>query len=236
MSRVRCFLILAMVLVLGASLLSAAQAQVAATAAERGPRGAGMMGGRTSLVGLLSLGQVQKELKLSEEQVGKVKEVTQKLQEEMQEQSAALKEITDPEARRAKRTELSDQLDRKVREQLREVLSREQMMRLYQIRIQVGGPLSALNNPRIADRLKLTDEQKKKVAEIQKATQQKTTEARRGMQGLSQEERRQRTAQLREITNKADEEALGVLTAEQKEAFEKSKGEKFELQSRRGQP
>ena len=194
-----------------------------------------MMGEQTSLVGLLSLEQVQKELKLSDEQVGKVKEALQKLQAELREQSAALREITDPEARRAKRTELTDQLDRKAREQLREVLSGEQMMRLYQIRIQVGGPLYALNNPRIAERLKLTDEQKQKAAELQKATQQKTTEARRGMANLSQEERRQKTADLREITNKANAEALGLLNADQKEALEKMKGEEFKLPARRGQ-
>jgi len=235
MSRVRSALVLTMVFVLGAVLAAAAVAQ-AAEGAAAGRRGAGLMGERTSLVGLVSLEQVQKELKLSDEQVGKVKEAVEKLQAELREQSAALREITDPEARRAKRTELTDQLDRKVREQLREVLSGEQMMRLYQIRVQVGGPLYALNNPRIADRLKLTDEQKQKAAELQKATQQKTAEGRRGMANLSQEERRQKTAELREITNKANAEALGLLNADQKEALEKMKGEEFKLQSRRGQP
>jgi hypothetical protein len=224
-----------MVVVLGASLLSAAQAQVAAAAGARGARGAGMMGEPTSLVALLSREQVQKELKLSDEQVGKVKEALQKLQAELREQTAGLRETTDPEARRAKRTELTAQMESKAREQLGGVLSREQMMRLYQIRIQVGGPLYALNNPRIAERLKLTDEQKQKAAALQKATQQKTTEARRGMANLSQEERTQKTAEVREITNKANAEALGLLNADQKEALEKMKGAEFKLPARRGQ-
>jgi len=233
MNRVRSGLVLTMVFVLGAAL--AAAAAQAAEGAAAGRRGAGLMGDQTSLVSLLSREAVQKELKLSDEQAGKVKEALEKVRAELREQVAALADITDAEARRAKRTELTDQLDRKAREQLSEVLSKEQMMRLYQIRIQVGGPLYALNNPRIAERLKLTDEQKQKAVEIQKATQQKTTEARRGMANLSQEERRQKTAELREITNKANAEALGLLTEEQKAAFEKMKGEEFKLPARRAQ-
>ena len=40
--------------------------------------------------------------------------------------------------------------------------------------------------------------------------------------------------QARQISSDADEKALGVLTAEQREAFDEMKGEKIELQSRRG--
>ena len=47
-------------------------------------------------------------------------------------------------------------------------------------------------------------------------------------------------AELREkiskMRNEAEQKALGLLTAEQKEAFEKMKGEKLELSGRRRQP
>jgi Spy/CpxP family protein refolding chaperone len=195
---------------------------------------------RGSLLGLLRLEQVQKELKVSEDQVTKVNAVSEKLREEMREQYAALRDIQDMQERRTKMTELSNQLDEKARGQLREVLSREQMMRLFQIRMQVRPTLDALNNRWIAGRLELTDEQKKKAAELDKATQDKMTEAYAALRDLSQEERREKMAELREKITKlredAEQKAVGLLTAEQKEAFEKMKGEKFELPARRRQP
>ncbi len=231
MTRVRSSLVLAMVFVLGGVLLASA-AQAAEGRAGGARRGSRTMG-RGSLLGLLRSKQVQKELKLTEEQTGKVTEVSKKLMEEMRKQSAALQEITDREQRQAKRTELSNQLDRKAREQLRDVLSREQIMRLYQIRTQVRGVVATLGNEFVARRLKLTDEQKKKVAEIAQSTQQKQRELYAGLRGADQEARGKAMGKLRELRQKADQEALAVLTAEQKEGFKKMQGEKFELQMRR---
>ena len=41
-------------------------------------------------------------------------------------------------------------------------------------------------------------------------------------------------SRIRQIRSDADEKALGVLTAEQKQSFEEMQGEKFELEMRRG--
>jgi Spy/CpxP family protein refolding chaperone len=233
MSRVRNCLVVAILFALATVSVAAAQ--------ERAPgRQRGFVGTRGSFLGLLSIEQVQKELKLSEDQTAKVAEIGEKLRAEMKEQYAGLREIEDMQKRRAKMTELGDQLDAKARGQLREVLSREQMMRLFQIRLQVRGTLDALNNTWIAGRLKLTDEQKKKLAELDKATQDKTSEAYTALLNLSQEERREKMAGLREkitkMRDEAEQKALGLLTAEQKEALAQMKGEKFELPARRRQP
>ena len=188
---------------------------------------------RGSFLGLLSLEPVQKELTLSEDQIGKVSQIGEKLRADMREQYAGLREIEDREKRRAKMTELRDQFDDKAHEQVRELLSREQMMRLYQIRLQVRGAVYGLNNKWIADRLKLTDEQKQKAAELEKATEDKIFDAFSGLRDLSQDQRREKMAELRKKTEKirseADEKALGLLTDEQKEALEKMKGEKLDL-------
>jgi len=233
MSRVRSYLVLTLMFAFVTASIAAAQAEAPrARQAFGGPRG--------SLLGLLRLEQVQKELKLNEEQIGKVSEIGEKLREEMREQYAGLRDIQDMQERRAKMTELSNQFDGKARGELREVLSREQMMRLFQIRLQVRGTLDALNNRWIAGRLKLTDEQKKKAAELDKATQDKISEAYSSLRNLSQEERREKMAELRDkmtkLREEAEKKALGLLTAEQKEALEKMKGEKFELPARRRQP
>jgi len=188
---------------------------------------------RGSFLGLLSLGKVQKELKLSEDQIGKIEEIGEKLRAEMREKFAGLRQIEDRQERRAKMTELGKQFDEKAHGQVRQVLSSEQMIRLYQVRLQVRGAVYGVNNQWIANRLKFTDEQKKKAAELEKATQDKISEAFSGLRDLPQEERRKKYAELREkvgkIRSEADERALGLLTTEQKEEFEKLKGEKFEL-------
>jgi Spy/CpxP family protein refolding chaperone len=221
-----------MAFVLGAALL-AAMAQAAEKGAGSSRRGSRMFSWRGNLMFLLRSEQVQKELKLNEEQTGKVTAMIKKLGAELREQYAGLGEITDREKRMAKFAELSDQADRKIRTQLRDVISREQRRRLYQIRMQVRGVVASLGNEYVARRLKLTDEQKNKVAEIGKAAQEKMSKAFSGWGDLSEEERGKRRAEFGKIRQKAEEEALGLLTAEQKESFKKMQGEKFELQMRR---
>lgn len=233
MFRVRSSLVLGVVFVLAGALLAADAEQGSRRGAGSSRRGSGFSGRRGSLTDLLSLEQVQKELKLNEEQKGKVEQIGKKLRAEMREQYAGLREITDPEKRRAKSAELSDQLDDKTREQLREVISREQLIRLYQIRIQIRGAVYALSNEYVAGRLKLTDEQKTKVAEIDKSARQKQSKLYAGLRDAGQEERTKAFAELRKIRQQGDKEALGLLTAEQKEGLEKIKGEKLELQRRR---
>jgi hypothetical protein len=151
----------------------------------------------------------------------------------MREKSSGLRDIQDQKERRAKMIEMFNQSDEKARAELRDVLPRETWRRLSQIRLQVRGAAWALTNARTAERLKLTDEQKKKAAEIDKATQDKTFEVFGAMRNLSEEERREKMAEtgkkLQAIRTDADKQALELLTAEQKESFEKMKGEKFEL-------
>jgi len=229
MIRTRDCLAIGLVLLLGAALGTAAGAQPAGAA----PRGSGFMARTGSFLGLLSAEKVQKELKLSDAQVTKIQEIGKKLAAEMREPFAGLREIQDRKKAWAKMTELLKQFDEKAHDQLRDVLSQEQLRRLYQIRLQVRGPVYGVNNSWIAERLKLTDEQKKKGAKIDAAMQDKVYELLGGLRDLAPEQRRDKMAEVGEKYNKirsdADKQALGLLTAEQKEALEKLKGEKFEL-------
>ena len=230
MNRVQSWLVLVMVLVMGAAFACAAQAQER----EGARRGFGGRSSRGSLLGLLRLEQVQKEMKLSEEQTAKVKEVVEKLGTEMREQYTALREIEDRQQRTEKTTALSDEFDGKVREQLRDVVEREQIMRLYQIRMQVRPAADSLANRYVAGRLELTDEQKQKLAEIAKDSQAKQSELYATMRDATGEQRSEAYQKLGKLRSDADEKALGVLTAEQKKSFEEMKGEKIELEMRRG--
>ena len=209
----------------------------AATAMAQGPqgsrRGSGRGLSRSSLIGLLRIEQVQKELKLSDEQLTKVDEVGETLGTEMREQYAALREIEDREQQRSKMNKLRDEFDSKAREKLHDILAREQMMRLYQIRMQVRSVTNSLDNRYVAGRLKLTDDQKAKLAEVGKEVQAKMSELYGKMRDASQEQRSEIFQKFRSIRSESDEKALGVLTDEQKQAFEEMKGEKIQLEMRR---
>jgi Spy/CpxP family protein refolding chaperone len=193
-----------------------------------GRRGLGMarMG---TLLGLLRFEQVQEELKLTDEQKAKITQVGETLRGEMREQFMALRDTQDEEGRQAKMTEMMREFDRKTREQLRDVMEREQMMRLYQIRSQVRPVVDSLANEWVANRLELTDDQKEKVAQLSREMQAKRFELFRSMRGASDDQRAEARQKSRELRSDVDQKALAILTAEQKTSFEEMQGEKFEL-------
>lgn len=166
--------------------------------------------------------------------MGCVINLREKIRGEMTEQYSAAREIEDREKRFAKYAALRDQYDQKAREGLREVLAKEQMMRLYQIRLQVRAAVDSLENRYVARRLELTDEQKEKLAKINKDAQAKRSGLFSGMRDAGDEQRREAFEKYRKLRTETAEQALGVLTAEQKKAFEDMKGKKIELPSRRG--
>lgn len=228
MTRYRSLATLMVALVVGTTFVSAAQAQQQG----RGPRGFG--GSRGSLLGLLSMEQVQKELDLNEELVAKVTELNEEARAEMRDQFAALRDMEDRAEQRTKMTELAEKADTKAREQLRDVLPREKMMRLYQIRMQVRATAESLANQYVARRLELTDDQKEKLAEISKGANEKRSELFSSMRDASQDQRSEAMQKFRQLRSDADEKALAVLTDDQKASFEEMKGEKIELEFRRG--
>jgi hypothetical protein len=70
-------------------------------------------------------------------------------------------------------TELSREFDGKARDRLRELLSREQMMRLYQVRMPVRWAVDSLANQRVAGSIQLTEEQQQQIAQIAKDVEAK---------------------------------------------------------------
>ncbi len=230
MNRIRRMFVPAIALVLAVTFVAAAQERQPARRSRRGG------GSHSSLIGLVSLEQVQKEMKLNEEQIGKVKKVVETLTAEWTKEYGALREIEDRTKRSAKTAELRKQFDSKARKQLGAVVSREQMIRLYQIRLQVRPVLDSLGDKYIADKLKLTDEQKKKLAEINKDMQAQRTKLFSSMRDATREQRSEAYAKYRKLRTEAEKKALEVLTAAQKKTFEELKGEAFKLESRRPRP
>ena len=183
-------------------LCGAAQAQQ-----RQRPGGPGGFGGGGVL---FYLGQksVQEELKLSDEQVKKIKELTEKQRESFQ----GLRDLSQ-EDRRAKMQELAKANDKAMGE----ILKAGQLKRAKQIALQQMGA-GALRNEEVAKALNISEEQKDKIREIQ-------AKSREEMQGLGRDEDARKKRQ--EIMKATTEKVMGVLTAEQKTKLKEMQGETF---------
>ena len=186
---------------------------------------------RSSLLGLLSSDQVRAELKVSDEAAGKIKKISEKLRADMRAKYGEMRKIKDETKRRASYEKLRTEYDSSSRKQLHEVLAREQMIRLYQIRSQYRPVTDTLASKYIAEKLKLTDDQKTKIAKVGADSQTKRYAIYRTLRDADEKKRTAARKQLGEISAQADKDALELLTKEQKELFEKMKGKKFEIKT-----
>lgn len=117
---------------------------------------------------------------------------------------------------------------------LNDVLDEGQQKRLRGIYLQAAGA-AAFSDPAIATELKLTEDQKKQVAELGRKNRRARSELEEAelAKGSSPQEIGDKTDQLREELSK---ESLAVLSRDQQEQFEKMKGEKVDVDTalRRG--
>jgi len=181
-------------------------------------------GGPGGAAGILMIEEVQKELSITDEQKAKLREA-------MTGQRASFQELQNlsAEERRAKVTEMTN----KIEETVKGILDAKQQDRLGQLRIQREGG-AALARAEVAEKLSLTAEQKEQIAKIQKdaAPAAGTTNFR----DLPEAERTKLFTEMREKREKAAASLLAVLTADQKAAFEKLQGAKFDFPAQGRRP
>lgn len=187
---------------LAAAVVAMAASPALVQAQQRGGRGFGGFGMNT----LFLLGQksVAEELKLSDEQKTKVKE----LQEKQREVFQTLRDLSQEE-RRAKMQEMAKAVD--------QVLKPQQLKRVKQIALQQAG-VRAVNDEEVAKALKVTDEQKDKIREIGRESFEKLRDI-----GFDEDKAKERE-QLQKETN---EKMMAVLTSEQKTKLKEMEGEPF---------
>ncbi len=188
-----------------------------------GQRMGGMGGGDLAL---LQRPDVQKDLKLTDDQ----KKAVAKIQEDNQAAMRARMESMrsggggggDREAMMAEFQKMQKETDAKVKA----VLTPEQQTRLKQINIQLGGSRVVLREDG-QKQLGLPDEQKKKLTALQTAMNEANQAIMQRMR--DQEITREEVQELQAKNNKTmDDEIAKVLTAEQKTKLEEMKGAKFE--------
>jgi hypothetical protein len=189
--------------------------------AQRG-RGRGFFGRAftVSKVNLASAEQNQAALKMSAEQKTKVTEIAEAYQTESRE----LRQ--DAGGDRAAIREDMQELNNETNEKLMAALDEAQQKRLGELYIQANGASLLTTDEKLQESLKVTADQKAKLAEVSEANGEAMREAFQDFQDLSQEERREAFAKQRA---EANEKLLAVLTEEQRGAFGKMQGEKMEL-------
>ncbi len=203
-----------MVLALAAGLAAPAAGQP-----QFGGRGGGFGGPGM----LLQNTGVQKELKLSEEQIKKIKDIGQKIQEKHKDDFAALAKL-DQQERREKGQELFKAIGEETEKELASVLNPDQSKRLKQISLQMRGS-QAFNEEDVQKSLNLTDDQKDKIKTLNEDAGKEMREVFQNAQGNFREAG-EKVAALRKETM---EKVAALLTEEQKKSWKEMTGEPFEV-------
>jgi Spy/CpxP family protein refolding chaperone len=206
------------------SLAAAALATAIVGLAVAQPPGGGrmQMGGMRAAGGLMLLRSpdVQKDLKITDEQKTKLEDAVKKETEKRQEQFAAMKEGGfDKDKMQAAMKEMAEAADKTVKE----ILNADQQKRLKQITWQQAGS-AAFSDKDVESALKLTDEQKDKIKGLNEEMGEDMRNIARESQGNREEMQTKMTALRKETMEKAE----GVLTADQKKSFTAMLGAKFE--------
>ncbi len=218
------------VLVMGLMAGDAAMAQ-----GGRGGRGGGMGGGFGANVLMLAQNaSVQTELKMTDDQKTKVKEVADAAREAAgaggrrgggngggaRGQGPTPEQIAEFQKR-------SDENAAKVYA----VLDAGQTSRLKQIYIQQQGSRALTSNADVVKELSLTDEQKSALKTITDESAKKGRELFTGLgRGASEEDRTKANEQRAALTKETTTECMAVLTAAQKTKFDTLKGAEFKLE------
>ena len=184
-----------------------------------------------SLIGLAVSEQVQKELNATAEQKTEIKKISDSYRSESRALFSGFRGLS-REERTAKFAELQpkfQELTTAAKKKLAAVLKEDQLKRLKEIEIQVLGGRT-LARDEIAKALALSKEQRAKIKGVFESQQKRSRQLFQDSQNgkIERSELRKKFSDLRK---KINAEALDVLTKEQKESFEKMKGEKFQLDS-----
>ena len=120
----------------------------------------------------------------------------------------------------------------RIGQKLAEILTPAQLRRLKQICLQVEGP-AGLNTPKVIKELDLSPGQCAKLKTLEDQVRQKVQELVAETKGLSTEERRARMPKIlgnwSKLRKETTEQAIEVLTPQQREKFEKMQGVKINL-------
>jgi len=179
-----------------------------------GGGGAGMLVGNKG---------VQKEIKATDEQVTKLDALAAETREKMTE-ARSKTEGLEGEERRNKAMEINREINAGVMTSLGSILKPEQTKRFEQISLQSRG-IQAFADPKVAEGLKITDEQKEKLKGINESANEQRREL---MQGF-QDDREGTMKKLAEFNKELMGKVAALMTDDQKKAWKEMTGEPYEI-------
>jgi len=184
-------------------------------------RGGFGMGGGTAI---LMAPNVQKDLKLSDEQVGKVQDTLREIREKHQDDYAGLRDASQEE-RQTKMQSLNKTISSEVKKALS--FSDEQSKRFDQISLQARG-LQAFSDPTVQEKLKLSDDQRSKIREMGESAR----ESARGAfnKDASEEERTEARKKMAASSRENMAKVQALLSDDQKKAWKELTGDPIEIQ------
>jgi len=219
-------------LVLGLALLLAGPAL-----AQRGQgRGGGFGGGFGGPGFLLMNSSVQKELKLSDDQIKKITDANQSIRDKHRDDFEAVRKLEGDE-QREKREALGKTMREETDKAVGEILKPDQSKRLKEIQLQQEGA-RAFNEADVQKALNLTDDQKEKIKTINDDASKEMRDlfpprGRRGGGGggappdpSAFQERMKKMADMRKETL---DKVTSVLTDDQKKTWKEMTGTPFEM-------
>jgi hypothetical protein len=217
-------------LVCGATALLMALSVTAFAQGGRQGRGGGMMAGGLRL---LAVKEVQEELKMTQPQIDKIEGKQQEVMASMQEvfQGAGggggFQNLS-PEERQKLMAKVQEVQTKAVND----ILDATQQKRFRQLELQQGGLNMAVARKDVADQLKITDEQRQKIGEIQRGLMEEMQSLRQGGGGgqdATPEERQKMNTKRAEIQKAANDKALALLTDTQKKTWTELTGAPFKF-------
>jgi Spy/CpxP family protein refolding chaperone len=190
---------------------------------QRFPFGGGF-GGAAMLLGNPD---VQQELKLSEDQIAKAKEVGQQVRDKFKDAFAGLKD-TPKDQIREKAEEIMKQVNTETEKGLKGVLNADQTKRLKQLELQAKGP-AAFTDPDVEKTLALTADQKDKIKTITQDANTERGEIFKNAKGDFQAA----MTKMQTLQKETLEKTTATLNDTQKKTWKDMTGNPFEFKFRR---
>ncbi len=182
-------------------------------------RGMGMGGGPQ----MLANPSVQKELKFTEEQTSKAQTAMTEIRDAHQDEMAALRSPdVDQAERMTKMTALNKTMTTEAIKALS--LTETQVKRYTQIALQARRA-QAFADPEVAAKLKITDDQKKQIAELVQDSGAKSRE----IFQANQDDRAEAMKQIQALQKEVGTKVMALMADDQKKSWKEMTGEPFEM-------
>jgi hypothetical protein len=174
---------------------------------------------------------VQKEIKLTDEQVQSAKEAVHRIRQQHRADFDKAINADSGGDRRERVAQILQRVSADTLTQLKELLKPQQLQRLKQIELQ-GRGLRAFDDAEIVKILRLTPDQKSKLRSIaERAGRQMSQPLQPGARAVNSSQALQKLFAAR---RKMMDEALSLLTPEQRKAWDERTGPPFEVKIERG--